>query len=411
MAISVRKFTSPEEVSDFAHIASNAYPGFGSSVAQNAEAVTQLMQEETNSFWGCFEGDRMLGGMRILDLSMNYCGGFVKAGGLGFVAVGLEDKRRGVARRLVKFFLDYCRDQDMGMTLLYPFRPDFYQRLGFGFGQEGREYALAPQQLPTGSSPLEVRPLRPGDMEAVGQCYHRFSATQHGYCRKTWRELEALFKAKGLYGFWAEGRLQGYLAFDFGRAHETNAMKNDLLVREWVWETPHAFSQLCSFLRSQRDQVHRIIFSTQQPDFHFLSPDPRNGTDNMFNKHYHECHTGGVGLMYRITSLPLWVEAISHRNFNQLDCGLRVEVADAFCSEQAGSYSLVFEEGKVRLGDQGAGDITMSLEGAELSSLFMGSVEFSTLYRLGKVRTDPQVGPRLSRLFWCDERPQCVTSF
>ena len=411
MAFAIRQLTTEEELLAFASIASRAYPGFGRGEEEIAQGVRELESEETNSFWGCYEGNHLLGGMRILDLSLNYSGKFIPAGGLGYVAVGLPSKKRGVARDMVRFFLDYCRHHGMGMSLLYPFRPDFYHRMGFGFGQEGRMFALAPERVPYHSLAPKVRSLGEEDLEALADCYHDFARSRHGYCCKTEREIKALLKTQGLYGYPRSGPLEGYLAFDFARAHDTNALKHDLIIREWVWHHPRAFSELASFLHSQRDQVHRISFSTQQPDFHFLSPDPRNPTDNMFNKHYHECYTGGVGLMYRITSLPLLLDAIAHRNFNDLDCRLNLEVEDSFCPQETGSYQLLFQGGRVSLDDHPEEGIAVSLDVAELSSLLMGSVEFSTLYRLGKVKVDPDAVSLLSHLFWCQQRPECVTSF
>ncbi len=412
MTYCVRQLTGTQERFEFARIASSAYPGFGRSPRENAEAVEELAAEPTNTFWGCFEGDRLLGGMRRLDLSMNYCGEFIDAGGLGFVAVGLGDKRRGVARSMVRSFLEHCQAQGIGMTLLYPFRPDFYHGMGFGFGQEGRLFALKPQALPHRVSPHAVRRLTDDDVNALGRCYRDFAVAHHGYCHKTCRELNALFGAKGLYGYETEAGLEGYVAFDFARAHHANALKNDLVIREWVWHNPRAFLALSSFLHSQRDQVDRVLFATQQSDFQFLSADPRNATDNMFNKHYHECYTGGVGLMYRMTSLPLLVKAIAHRNFNDMNCQLTVRVRDSFCPEHSGVYSLRFVEGRLCEAGEGVPSaIAIELDVAELSSLFMGSVEFSTLYRLGKVQVEPEAVNRLSRLFWYPMRPECVTSF
>ena len=54
------------------------------------------------------------------------------AGGLGSVAVAPDHRRQGWARDLVRHCQEVARDRGWPFIILYPFRPDFYRRLGWG---------------------------------------------------------------------------------------------------------------------------------------------------------------------------------------------------------------------------------------------------------------------------------------
>src|SRR6202011_5945411 len=84
----------------------------------------------------------LAGAMRLYDFTMNLRGRDALAGGLGSVAVSLAHKRRGVARALVAWYLDYYRERGAPLAILHAFRPDFYRKLGFGYGVPLHQYGF-----------------------------------------------------------------------------------------------------------------------------------------------------------------------------------------------------------------------------------------------------------------------------
>lgn len=416
MARMIRKLVTEQELFEYSQIFVNAYPGFSMTVENAAERFQEITENDsTSAFWGLYENDRLLGGMRLHDFKLNYFGNLIPAGGVGSVAVDLLHKKQGVARDLIRFFLDHYSENGSHLALLYPFRPDFYYRMGFGYGQKMNQYCFSPSSLPRSPSQGGLVYLTQEDLPLIGEFYTAYALRQHGYCLKSKWELESMFKVPGathsLVGYKKDGKLLGYLVFAFRKAHETNFLKNNLVIREWLWDGPEALVALCSFLNTQADQIHRVVFNTENTDFHFLLQDVRNGTDNLIPPVYHESNTSGVGIMYRLISLDKFLQTTSFRDFNGATFNLVLHVEDTFRPENAGPHYIAFKNGRAQLSKEPLEGIELGIDIADLASLLMGSVDITSLYRLGRVSVSKEALPLLRTLFHANQKPECITRF
>lgn len=412
----IRQVQGANEFLQYGHLQANAYTTFGRSAEFMAERVGKLSeQDEKSTIWGLFENNQMLGCMRLLDMTLNYFGGFIPAGGVGSVAVGLAFKKQKVAYQLLQFYLDYYQKQGAHLALLYPFRPDFYYKMGFGYATKGNLYNFSPASLPSTAPTQKMRYLGPKDLPALQQFSEVYAAQQHGFCQRSHWELNSMIEghaANGtLVGYFQGDRLMAYIAYGYEKGHASNFNINHLVLREWLWLGQEAFGACCSFLKSQGDQFQRIIFSTQNDSLHWLLHDPRNTSDNVFPHVYHETNASGVGLMYRIISLPGFIEATSYRNFADLSTTLTINLKDSFRPQNAGLYSLVFENGVCRLSQQPLAGPVLNIDVADLTALLMGSVDIAALYRLGKVQTAKENLTLLTKLFHAPHKPECITAY
>ena len=468
----IRKLEGEAEFRDFARLSMNAYPNPNAQMEIMAQRMRATHLESRYShFWGVFEGDRMVGGMRILDFSLNYHGSFIPAGGVGAVATDLAERKRGVAKDIVTFFLDRSLAEGQYLAYLYPFRPDFYYQMGFGYGPKINQYTFLPESLPSAadgwpSAAAEaadaakvaakaakvaakaaadvaaaaarerVEYLKPDDLPLLEEFSARVTAGQHGYCRDSRFELEGLLKryeSRTVVGWKNDGKLRGYLSYSFKSAHPSNALKNNLVIHSWRWDSPEALEVTCRFLRSLSDQIHRVVFNTHQADFHFLLKDVRNATDNLIPLVVgHETNTAAVGVMYRIVDLAKLLESTAaNRDYNGVTAKVALDVTDTFRPSNAGRYLLSFEGGKLTglsaqpsvgagatgavVGVPAAADagaaIPLSLTINELASLLMGSVEVSALHRLGRVKAPEESLAVLDQLFRPRRKPENVTYF
>lgn len=416
MGREIRQLVTEQDFAEFARISVNAYPG-SSMTAENAAKRFQEVSENdaTSQLWGLHDDDHMVGGMRLHDFKLNYFGTLIPAGGVGAVAVDLMHKKKGVARDLINFFLDHYTGKGSYLGLLYPFRPDFYYRMGFGYGQKMNQYTFSPSSLPLSSTNHGLVCLTADDLPLLEEFYTGYTSRQHGYCLKSSWELQTLFKGFSstncLVGYKKNGKLLGYMAFAFRKAHETNFVKNNLVIREWLWDGPEALAAFCSFLHTQTDQINRVVYNTQHSDFHFLLKDVRNGTDNLIPPISHESNTAGVGIMYRVISLAKFLQATAFRDFNGVTLNLILHVEDTFRPENTGTYYVAFKEGQARVRKELFDGIEMSINMADLSSLLMGSVEIASLYRLGKVKVSEEALSVLRTLFRVEQKPECITPF
>ena len=331
----IRPITSDADFAQYAAIAGDAYPGTKVVSEQDRQRLTErLIARSANPFissHGIFEGGRLLGAMRLHDFTLNARGAKIKAGGVGFVAVDLLHKKEHVAKELLEAFLRICQQRGQHMAMLYPFRPDFYRQMGFGYGAKISQYRVRPAHLPRGSK-AHLHMLTAGDKPLLAACYSRFASARHGLIDQTPAELDALFNApeNRIVGYKHDGEIQGYLVFSFAQERQDNFFLNNIVASALVYQHRAALAELLAFLHSQADQIAHVIFNTGEDSFHQLLFDPRNGTNNLLAGLGQETNTQGLGIMYRALNTAALFEALGGCDFNGQSCKLKIAVRDTF---------------------------------------------------------------------------------
>ena len=408
---------APDDFEPLARIFAEAYPGFKITTEEEqkqfAERALKLHEEEpTAQFHGLFRDGELQGIMCFYDFSMNFLQARIPTGGVGQLAVALLHKKEHVAREMMGYFLRHYRRRGAPLTALYPFRPDFYRKMGFGYGTKMNQYRIKPAAFPKGPSKGRVRALTEDDRDAVVACYNRFAGQTHGMMEKTEREVRRLLSAPRhrIVGCVIDGEIKAYMVFTFEEGE--SFILNDIQVQELIYEHAEALSELSTFLHSQADQIRHIIVNTQDEYFHCLLLDPRNNSDRLIPDVYHETNAQGVGLMYRVIDAPRIFDLLHERDFGDQTCTLRLTVLDSFLPENSGSTMLRFQEGRVQRIEEEAYDVEIRLDVAEFSSLLVGCVDFFSLVRYGLADiSDPGYLEAVNRIFAVERKPVCTTSF
>jgi predicted acetyltransferase len=406
------------ELDELARITIEAFPGMKvdsqEARARMLERLAKVMKEPVVHFFGVYEEERMVGVMRLYDFTMKLRETRTAVGGLGGVAVDLRHKKEHVAADMVRFYHDYYREKEAALTALYPFRPDFYRRMGYGYGVKMNRYSFRPDALPADETRARVDYLTAEDKDDLAACYDRFLERTNGLIELPPHVLDALFTdpASRIVGYREEGQLRGYLIFRFEPAPGDNWLANNLQLRALIYDDRRALSALLGFLRKQADQVGRILFETQDETFHYLLKDPRNGSGNLLAGLWHETNTQGTGIMYRVVDVPRLFEALREHDFGGATCRLRLTLSDTFLPENAGSYLIAVEEGRAELIADGAADVEAGMDIADFSSLAVGAIDFGRLYNYGLATiSDPRHVALVNRIFRADVRPWCLTVF
>ncbi|MGZ0052550.1 GNAT family N-acetyltransferase [Brevibacillus gelatini] len=409
---------SLSDIDEVVRIAAMAYPGsnlLGTEERQKfAERVKSTLENDPiASYHGCYRDGRLVGIMKWYDFSMYVYGIPMLTGGIGTVAVDLLHKKEKVAKAMLHGFLTAYRERGIPLVSLYPFRVDFYKQMGFGAGSKIHQYNFKPASLPfTGKEQIVY--LEKEDKEQVLACYQRVAKKTHGMILRTERDIDSLFNVpeKIVVGVRQEGKLTGYLAFQFESAHEENKMFNNLVVKELLYESRESLAQLLSFLHSQADQIQRIVLTTPDEDFHLLLSDPGNGTNRLLPSVYHESHVSGVGLMYRVIDVPGFFRQLAEHRFGAETICLQLTVRDSFLQENEGTWLVQFQNGQAQIVENGQADVAIELDISDFSSLVMGVVRFSKLYEYGLAELDDTAFlPQLDRLFSAAQKPQSMTAF
>ncbi|MBU7046636.1 MAG: GNAT family N-acetyltransferase [Theionarchaea archaeon] len=411
------KLIPEEDLDNFITIAANAYPGLEISKEEDRQKMKERLlklqnEDKIRHLYGLYREGILLGGMILFDFPLRLLSVKTLAGGVGFVAVDLLHKREKVCKDMITFFVNHYKEKGACMTLLYPFRPDFYKEMGFGFGTKMHQYRLAPHQLPKGEKGT-IQFVGSDEKEAVIDCYNRYAEKTHGMIEDDGIQLSRFLDNPDFRAVcYKKGdKIQGYLVFTFKKGGEESFIINDIHVEEFVYETREALTGLLTFLHSQKDQIRYIIIDTPDEYFHSLLPDPRNDSDLLIPSVYHVCHTSGVGLMYRVIDVKRFFTILKDHNFGNQNCTVKICIQDSFLKENEGDTIIHFKDGRPHLGEKEY-DIEISLDISEFSSFVMGVIPFKKLYEYGLADiSDVNCIDVVTALFRTEEKPVCTTRF
>lgn len=167
----IRKLNE-QEMRNYIDIVTNAYPGIMNPSSEAKEdtfkrLLDRQFNDESLDFMGLFRNNKLLGGMRVHYHKMNLFSKLIPVGGVGLVAVDLLHKKEKVAKELIESFMNIFLEKGVSMVLLYPFRPDFYKKMGFGYGPKMHQYRISPLSFPKGPSKSNFRFLSIEDKEKL----------------------------------------------------------------------------------------------------------------------------------------------------------------------------------------------------------------------------------------------------
>lgn len=417
--MSTIRLVRENEMSDFIDILFEAYPLIFFPTAENRQEMTRYFAavQRANSYkkiYGLFRDGQMLGGMLLSDFTMTVLSEKIPIGGLGSVAVDFLHKKEKVAKELVDFFLDHYHQQGYSMVALYPFRPDFYKKMGFGYGAKMHRYQLKPRDLPCGGARENLCYVGKDDLDLVLACHNQVAAKTHGMIAKKPEMLELLFAKPELriVGYISEGRLTGYVIYRFEKEDDKRFLVYDMYIEEFIYEDTETLRALLTFLHSQEDQVKKIIIDTQDEYFHFLPSDARDGANGFIGTLSHVTNTQGLGIMYRVIDTAGIFRLLVGHNFNGQTCRVKFIVADDFFAENNKAVIVHFAGGQAKVSPEGCYETEVTLTISDFSSLLMGTVSFRSLYQYGLATiSDEKYVGIIDSLFRVSQKPQNTVRF
>jgi predicted acetyltransferase len=407
-----------EELPRFVDIAATAYPLFipqpGGTLQSFADELKSRVEGDPRmGLWGFFRDGSMLGGMIFYDFRMNLFGNLAPVGGVGLVSVDITSRKQHVARDMMRFFLKYYDDHGAPLAALYPFRPDFYRKMGFGFGSPAYEHVIPPERLPSSEMRKFVRLATMEDAPAIAACYWGAFTSTHGLFEK--HELDfrrPLEKSSSRIAiFEGVGGVQGYAVFGFEKVPLKNMVLQDVVVTEIVWNTREALEGLLGFLSSLGDQVRFIRMHLQDEEFVNVLVDPRDDSGRIFPHVYHQSSVQGIGIMYRILDLKWFFEMTAGHRFGTESFTLTIALRDEFMQE-SGNTIVRFEDGVAKVIPKARPGLRMTIGIDSLTSLMLGCVRFRSLYEYGLANlSDAASVEVVDAAFRLPRRPICWTAF
>jgi predicted acetyltransferase len=407
------------EAREMAIMVGNAYPNSNlitnEAITSTEERIIKIHSTSPSvKYYGYFVDEEIHGGMRLYDYKMKMLSTKINIGGAGGLAVNLLHKKEKIAKDMISYFIEYYRRSGYAMAMLYPFRPDFYKQMGFGFGTRMNQYSLKPSAFPRYSTKEHLHFYNVEDKRHIIDFYKRIFEIKHGMVDRPdmdWDNMLGNLENKIIY-YKRNDKIEGYIVFKFKRASEINTLKNNIIVTEMLYENKEALFELLYFLNTQEDQINRIVMNVMDEDFHYLFKDPRNESDNLFIPVYHETNIQGIGLMYRVINIKKLFEQLYNHNFGDISIKLAIDIHDSLITENSGITLVEFKNGIPSLMESGETDVQISMDISDFSSLVMGTISLNSLVRFGLAHvSDIKYADQLNELFKTKEKPMCLVAF
>ncbi|MGM7703184.1 GNAT family N-acetyltransferase [Pseudalkalibacillus sp. Hm43] len=408
-----------EDINSFIEIVSRSYPGMKVVSDDDIQKMTDRFidiqeNDTTKALYGAYQSGKLVGGMLFHDFEMMFYGQKVPVGGIGMVAVDLLHKKERVAKTMLEYFHQHYLERGVYMTALYPFRPDFYKKMGYGYGTKKDRYRVQPQHLPKGPSKSHIAYISLGQIGDLVTFYNKMAVQTHGLMIRSEKDFEKPMKQPGNYtiGYIDNGEIKGYAGFSFKSETRDSFLQNDILIHEFMYEDSEVLSEMLTFFHSQQDQIRSIYFDTQDEHFHHLLTDPSNGSGHLIPHAFHESNTQGVGLMYRVLDTEKFMDSVKGHHFNGVELALEIKVSDTFLPENDKRFYVHFEDGKMTIQKETKTDVAIELDIADFSSMLMGVLPFHALYTYGKAKiSDPAYVAKVTQLFYTHQKPVCFNRF
>ncbi|MEK7774376.1 MAG: GNAT family N-acetyltransferase [Candidatus Zixiibacteriota bacterium] len=407
------------DLGQFCTLYSECYPGMKTNspeeFARLEARLRSSLDDSRFTMHGLWEGDRLVAGMRYHSYTMNCFGHSVLCGGAAVVAVRLDSKKRGLAKRLMSDYLEHYRSQGAVFAALYAFRPDFYYDMGFGYGAPTWVFSVAPKDIPRPAARPNVRLLTVKDVPTLHRSFNGYVHKHSGAFEETELYLAIGYESQPEVKYAAvfEGEeIIGYIKFKFEQANPTNFVCTDIRIIDLVCDDRTALGHLFSFLHNQHDQIRRVLFTTYDEQLYSAFRDVRDGSDNMTAIVTHQMCTGGMGIMYRVINTHALFETLRDHNFGNESLTLKIDATDTFLPANNQSLVIRFAGGYPTIVESTSADVAITLSVADFSSLILGAVKFDRLYKYGKAEiSEVSRVDQITHLFASSEKPICLSRF
>ncbi|TVP43757.1 MAG: GNAT family N-acetyltransferase [Gemmatimonadales bacterium] len=258
---SVRRATEAD-VRSLAALWALAFPG-----ERSAEERARGLRE--GGAWGGIEncwvattGSRLDGAFRTLPLVMHLLGRPVPTLGLAAVAVAPHARRRGLGAHLCRAALRIGRDRGDLLAALYPFRTDFYARLGFALAGELHRYRFPPEALPAFDGVDRVYACD-DPLATLPSLYETLLPSSHGLVKRSSKRWEAVLAASplafgihGRGGASPEGTPRGYLLGSLRKL--PRGAGREFRVTEFLAADRDSYRAGLGWLSAQRDAWRQV---------------------------------------------------------------------------------------------------------------------------------------------------------
>jgi predicted acetyltransferase len=380
--------------------------------------------------WLVEEAGELRAAFKALSLRQHVWGARLPMMGLAAVAVAPHGRRRGLGSAICRQACRIGRDRGDVISVLYPFRADFYRALGWGLAGELHAYTFRAETLrppaPAAGTTAAVRRAGPAAAAALAACYAAVAPRHNGLVDRPaalWDRLLASGEylalmvpgaadpanaadaaargrpaaAAGAAG--AEPAARAYLLAQVARGG-VEAAGRLLHVRELVAADPAAYHALMAWLAGRGDRWGKIRYDARPDEaFALLLADPRRPGARPTRRLWLPTARILHGPMIRVLDVARALAVPGRWNREAAGTALEFEVMDPELPENRGPWSvLVTKEGpQVRAVADDAGSrrvpaATLATDAATFAQIWAGVLDPARAVQLGSARLTGDAG-------------------
>lgn len=407
------RFVRPEEAEQLGR---NVLTGFPSktpkALLDNMES--ELRKPEEGRYLGCFDGEgTLIGSVLLMDFELNVRGKMMKMGGMAYVSTGFLHKKEHIARNLIRVGMGIFAGTGTAVGALHPFNPAFYHKMGYGYCNETVMYSPKPQYIRSYGDKSGLAYAKPEDEEEVLEFYRRMARKTHGATVHSFMDKYRIFDMPYVVVCRKNGKITGYLTFEFVEVDHYTDMYHDLAVREVICEDMETMKQFLTFLASQEDQIERVRIYTYEENFHMLFTNPDSGENRAFDGAIQEVGRKNMGYMFRIFDVRQYFMQQTHCDrMVEREFVLELQVEDSFVESNNGSVFLEIKGTRVLLTDRKQADVVLKTEIADLSSFVMGAIPLEAFLWTGRMEcSDRSYVQEIQNALGWSQKPKNYTYF
>ena len=400
----IRRTTS-DEIDDVMKLAMYSY-GQGTEPRPGFKEAMDLTYDE---FFTLEENGKVIANSRLIPFKQNTRQVWKKMGGIAEITSAPETRRQGHIRELMKYMFKEMHNDGYATSVLYPFKDEFYERLGYVSCNPVHWITVNLDRLRRWELPAGYRVERMEFSQGLThlKTIHKESVeSTHGGVRrseKRWKEMNInLSKKKTIaIAFDRKDEPRGALVYDikgygtFGKEDEWGTMR----IREKYWLSYEARSALFHFLHMHDDQIIKIktLVHPNEMDHHYWFTNVNPPTIEARLWVY----------MARLVNVKKSVEELPAASNGELT----IKVKDTQCPWNNQSYRLIGEGGSLKAEALGnaASSIKMSIGG--LSALVFGVMWPVDLKPLGLSTSLDSKSMKLLTSWFPREPPSMIEDF
>ena len=407
------RFVLPSEAAQLARNVVSSFPSkTPDALLRNMES--ELYQPDEGRYLGCFDDDgTLVGSILMMDFTLNVRGVMMPMGAAAYVSTNFLRKKEHTAMTMLRVLMGYYQKLGTAIGCLHPFMPSFYRKMGYGYCNENILYQPRPSMIRSFGDKSGLSFAGPDDKEDILRFYRAYAERTNGATVHHFMDPHRIFDMPYVVVCRRDGRITGYLTFEFVDVDHYTDMYHDLMVREMIYEDAETLKQFMTFFASQVDQIERVRILSPDEYLHVMFKTPDTGENRAHDGCIHEIGRKTMGYMVRIFDIRQYFSVQTHcevpvsRPFT-----LALQVRDTFLEHNNGTFLLEVNGGTVTLTETGTPDVTLSTQIADLSSLVMGAIPLREFLAYDRMTlSDPSYAEDIQRAIGWSVKPKNLTYF